>query len=192
MLRGVNPKPLLFGRERTATAATTATATATKQQQQQHDHHRIVGTGACTRTRNKIYHPPKANEGSDGDGLLRVDFEHWLEMGEKPKSVENRLFDVFIVTQGAEQVRNAFALLCPSPLDVSSSRQTAGILKRAGRGTTCCGRSLEGRVCTDRSTHQSIQTSAVRDHTFEGWVGRVALPRVFFVTKRSPLGMQWR
>ncbi|CAM9959168.1 unnamed protein product, partial [Hapterophycus canaliculatus] len=46
----------------------------------------------------------KAGETSRGDCLQREDFEHWLEMGEKPTPVQERLFEVFLVTPGEAQI----------------------------------------------------------------------------------------
>ncbi|CAB1103427.1 unnamed protein product [Ectocarpus sp. CCAP 1310/34] len=46
----------------------------------------------------------KATESSDGKYLQRADFEHWLDMGSKPKPVEERLFEVFIVNSEEQQV----------------------------------------------------------------------------------------
>eukprot|EP00752_Nemacystus_decipiens_P001706 g1652.t1 len=46
----------------------------------------------------------KAIEHSEGDSLVRTDFEHWLEMGEKPTPAQGRLFDVFLVTCNDEQI----------------------------------------------------------------------------------------
>lgn len=46
----------------------------------------------------------QAGETSGGDYLRREDFEHWLEMGERPTPVQERLFEVFVVTPGDAQV----------------------------------------------------------------------------------------
>ncbi|CBJ27186.1 expressed unknown protein [Ectocarpus siliculosus] len=45
----------------------------------------------------------KATESSEGKYLQRADFEHWLDMGSKPKPVEERLFEVFIINSGEQQ-----------------------------------------------------------------------------------------
>ncbi|CAN0095933.1 unnamed protein product [Pylaiella littoralis] len=46
----------------------------------------------------------KASEHSEGDYLVRTDFEHWLDMGHKPKPVEDRLFELFLVNPGEDKV----------------------------------------------------------------------------------------
>ncbi|CAM9512312.1 unnamed protein product, partial [Laminaria digitata] len=45
-----------------------------------------------------------ACEISEHEYLERHDFEHWLEMGNKPTNVENRLFVVFSVTSPDQEV----------------------------------------------------------------------------------------
>eukprot|EP00903_Cladosiphon_okamuranus_P009664 g9195.t1 len=46
----------------------------------------------------------KAIEHGEGDSLQRTDFEHWLEMAHKPKPVEERLFEVFLVSGSDERI----------------------------------------------------------------------------------------
>ena len=46
----------------------------------------------------------QASGRSEGDSLLRTEFELWLKMGEHRTPAQGRLFDVFLVNGGDEQV----------------------------------------------------------------------------------------